>query len=127
MMSNHFTHGFNCGYRLSDIAAHLAAMFDLTEHYRRELEPRELVLRYEDLVTRQEAMTRQLLEHAGLPFEPACLQFHENARYAPTPSYAQVSEKLSDRSIDRHRHYSRELGEVVPVLRPMVAALGYGL
>ncbi len=125
MISNHFTHGFNCGYRLADIGAHLAAMFDLTEHYRRELQPREFVLRYEDLVAGQETMTRQLLEHANLPFDPACLQFHENARYAATPSYAQVAEKLNDRSIDRHRHYSVELGEVVPVLRPMMESLGY--
>lgn len=125
MMSNHFTHGFNCGYRLADIAAQLAAMFDLTAHYGRELEPREFVLRYEDLVTDQEAVTRQLLEHAGLRFDPACLQFHKNARYAPTPSYAQVAEKLNDRSIDRHRHYSVELGEIVPVLRPMIESLGY--
>lgn len=125
MMANHFTHGFNCGYRLADIAAHLAAMFDLTEHYARELETRELVLRYEDLVTAQEDVTRRLLEHAGLPFDQACLRFHENPRYAPTPSYAQVSERLNDRSIGRHRHYSGPLREVAPVLGPVMSALRY--
>lgn len=125
MMSNNFTHGFACGYRLADIAAHLVAMFDLTEHYGRELPRQEFVLRYEDLVNGQEETTRQLLQHIGLPFEEACLHFHENPRYAPTPSYAQISEKLNDRSIGRHRHYSVALEEVASVLRPMVSALGY--
>jgi hypothetical protein len=127
MMANHLTHGFNCAYRLSDIAEHLAAMFELTEHYRRELEPCELVLRYEDLVAGQERITRQVLEHAGLPFDHACLQFHRNARYAPTPSYAQVSEPLHDRSIGRHRRYAAHLREVLPAFRPMLTALGYAI
>ena len=125
MMSNNFTHGFGCGYRLADIAAHLVAMFDLTEHYGRELPGQAFVLRYEDLVAAQEETTRRVLQYTGLPFDEACLHFHENPRYAPTPSYAQVSEKLNDRSIGRHRHYSVALEEVASVLRPMVSALGY--
>jgi hypothetical protein len=125
MMSNNFTHGFGCGYRLADIAAHLVAMFDVTEHYDRELPGQAFVLRYEDLVAAQEETTRRVLQYTGLPFDEACLHFHENPRYAPTPSYAQVSETLNDRSIGRHRHYSVALEEVASVLRPMVSALGY--
>ena len=37
MMANHFTHGFNCGYRIEDIVHHLVAVSDLVEHYRTEL------------------------------------------------------------------------------------------
>jgi tetratricopeptide (TPR) repeat protein len=125
MMSNHFTHGFNCGYQLADIAAHLAATSDLTGHYGRELGSPELVLRYEDIVAAQEATTRRLLEHAGLPFSEDCLHFERNPRYARTPSYSQVAETLNDRSVGRHRHYSAELAEVLPVLQPMASALGY--
>src|SRR5204862_7448092 len=88
MMSNHMTHGFNCGYRIADSAHHLAAVFDLVEHYRRELAPRDFVLRYESLVEDQNGQTARLLDYLGLPFEDACLRFHENPRYAPTPSYA---------------------------------------
>src|SRR5690606_31086117 len=125
MMAHHLTHGFNCAFRLEDVAAHLAAMFALTEHYRRKLEVNELVVRYEDLVAGQEPVTRRMLEHAGLPFDPACLRFHRNTRYARTPSYDQVTEPLHDRSVDRHRHYAAELRAIVPVLEPMLAAWGY--
>lgn len=125
MLSNNMTHGFHCGYRIEDIAHHLAAVHELVEHYARELELHEFVLRYETLVADQEGQTRHLLDYLGLPFETACLQFHENRRYAPTPSYAQVTEKLNDRSIGRHRHYAKQLEPYVPRLQKMMATYGY--
>jgi Tfp pilus assembly protein PilF len=125
MLSTNMTHGFHCGYRIEDISNHLAAVFDLVEHYGRELELNEFVLRYETLVADQAGQTRKLLEYLGLPFEKACLKFHENRRYAPTPSYAQVTEKLNDRSIGRYRHYAQQLKPHVSRLEKMMTAYGY--
>ena len=125
MLSNNMTHGFHCGYRIEDISNHLAAVHDLVEHYGTELELHEFVLRYETLVADQAGQTRKLLDYLGLPFEEACLQFHQNRRYAPTPSYAQVTEKLNDRSIGRHKHYARQLEPNVARLGKMMAAYGY--
>jgi tetratricopeptide (TPR) repeat protein len=125
MMSNNFTHGFNCGYRLADIVTQLVAMSELIEHYRREMPTPELVIRYENLVADQGGTTRQLLGHSDLAFDEACLRFHENRRYAPTPSYVQVSEKLTDRSVGRHRHYAAHLREFLPLLRPVLSAMSY--
>jgi hypothetical protein len=125
MLSNNMTHGFHCGYRIEDISNHLAAVHELVEHYGKELELNELVLRYESLVADQEGQTRRLLDYLGLPFAPACLEFHENRRYAPTPSYAQVTEKLNDRSIGRSKHYAKQLEPYVPRLRKMLATYGY--
>jgi tetratricopeptide (TPR) repeat protein len=125
MLSNNMTHGFHCGYRIEDISNHLAAVHDLVEHYGKELELNELVLRYETLVADQEGQTRKLLDYLGLPFEAACLQFYANRRYAPTPSYAQVTEKLNDRSIGRYQHYARQLEPYLPRLHKVMAAYGY--
>jgi hypothetical protein len=33
-------------------------------------------------------MVRRLLDFIGADFDPACLSFHENPRYARTASYA---------------------------------------
>jgi Tfp pilus assembly protein PilF len=125
MLSNNMTHGFHCGYRIEDIANHLAAVSDLVEHYGRQFELNELVLRYEALVADQAGETRNLLDYLGLPFEEACLQFHENRRYAPTPSYAQVTEKLNERSINRYRHYEQHLRPYVARLEPLMKAHDY--
>ena len=125
VMSNNLTHGFNCGYRIADTVHHLAAVFDLVQHYRRELQISEYALKYETFVAGQREETERLLEYLGVPFEETCLRFHENQRHAPTPSYAQVTEKLNDRSIDRYRHYAQHLQPFLPQLRPIMAAYGY--
>jgi hypothetical protein len=124
MMSHQLNHGFHCGYRLEDTAHYLAAVHGLHEHYRRELEPREFILRYESLVANPRRTVAGLLEHVGLPFDEACLRFHERRAYAPTPSYAQVTEPFTDRSIGRHRPYAAQLEPVRAVLAPLVADWG---
>jgi hypothetical protein len=66
-----------------------------------------------------------VLDFIGEDFDPRCLQFHENRRYARTASYAQVTERLYDRSRFRYRHYRRHLEPVIPTLRPVIERLGY--
>jgi tetratricopeptide (TPR) repeat protein len=125
IMSNNMTHGFACGYRMDDIAHHLASVFALTEHYRSAMELNEFVLQYESLVADQAGQTRKLLEYLGLPFEEACLRFHENPRHAPTPSFAQVTEKIHAGSVNRHGRYAQFLQPYVGRLRPMMDHYGY--
>ena len=125
MLANNMTHGFACAYRIEDIAHHLAGVFDLVEHYSRECNPADFALRYESLIADQSGETRRLLEYLGLPFEDACLRFHENRRYAPTPSYARVAEQLNASSINRHRHYAQHLQPYRPQLAPMMTKYGY--
>jgi len=125
MLANLMNHGFACAYRIEDITHYLAAVFDLTEHYRGVLQAREFVLQYEALVANQESCTRALFEYLELPFEESCLRFHENPRYAPTPSYAQVSERLYDASINRHAHYAKHLQPYARRLEPLMARYGY--
>ena len=66
-----------------------------------------------------------MLDFVGVDFDPGCLVFHENRRYARTASYAQVTEKLYDRSRFRYRHYRAQLEPVIPILQPMIERLGY--
>jgi tetratricopeptide (TPR) repeat protein len=125
--SNLLTHGHYCAYALASAARHYALVIDLVEHYRREMQLNYLRVRYEDIVDDQEATVRQVLEFIGEEFDPACLAFHENRRYARTASYAQVTEKLYDRSRHRYRHYLQQLEPVIPILRPVVERLGYAI
>ncbi|MDB6088907.1 MAG: sulfotransferase [Gammaproteobacteria bacterium] len=125
VLANNMTHGLNCGYRIEDTAHHLAAVFDLVEHYRREFELGDNILQYEALVADQAGQTRKLLDYLGLPFEEACLRFHEHRRHAPTASYAQITEKLNDRSIGRHRHYAQALKPFLSRLDRMMTQCGY--
>ena len=68
---------------------------------------------------------RAMLDFVGEEFDPSCLRFQENRRYARTASYAQVTEKLYDRSRFRYRHYLTHLAPAIPILRPVIERLGY--
>jgi tetratricopeptide (TPR) repeat protein len=123
--SNLLTHGHYCSYALETAAIHYARIAELIEHYKRELNVRYLAVRYEDMVEDQEASIRRALDFIGETFDPRCLAFHENTRYARTASYAQVSEKLYGRSRYRYRHYLEQLQPVIPILAPAMQRLGY--
>ena len=125
--ANHMTHGFHCASDLPSIARHYRLTADLVEHYRREAAPNYLAVRYEDLIDDQETWVRRMLAFIGAPYDEHCLSFHENRRYARTASYAQVAEKLHDRSRYRHRAYREQLAPVVPILEPVIRRLGYEL
>jgi hypothetical protein len=98
---------------------------DLVHHFRSEMALRYLPIRYEEMVVDQEATVRAMLDFIGEPFDPRCLEFHENRRYARTASYAQVTEKLYDRSRFRYRNYRKHLEPAIPILQPVIDRLGY--
>ena len=79
----------------------------------------------EKLQADQETKVREIMSFVGVPFDKRCLNFHENTRYARTASYAQVTEKLYDRSRYRYRNYLKQLAPVIPILEPMIFSLGY--
>jgi Tfp pilus assembly protein PilF len=125
VFSNLLTHGYYCSYALESVARHVALIADLVEHYKTEMKLRYLAIRYEDIVDHQEASIRKILEFVGEDFDPHCLAFHENRRYARTASYAQVSERLYSRSRFRYLNYLPHLQPVIPILQPVIERLGY--
>ncbi len=125
--SNHLTHGYFCAAQMESIAAHYNLVADLVQHYRQNLKMRYLPVRYEEMVSDQEAQVRKILDFIGVEFDPRCLSFERNTRYARTASYAQVTEKLYDRSRYRYRPYMKHLAPVLQSLRPVIERLGYGV
>lgn len=49
-----------------------------------------MTLSYEELTADPEVKARELVAFCGLPWEPACLKFHENKRQVSTASVSQV-------------------------------------
>jgi len=76
-----------------------------------------LHLRYEHLVREPEMHIRGLLAHCGLPFEPACLAFHETKRPVRTASAEQVRQPLYASGVGYWKHFESELA-------PLRCALG---
>lgn len=77
------------------------------------------VVSYERLVTDFEPGVRSLLDFCGLSFEPACLDFHENAGPVATASAAQVRQPLYTSALARWKRYRPALD---PAIRLLVEA-----
>jgi hypothetical protein len=71
---------------------------------------------YEDIVTDFEPNVRALLDFCGLPFEQACLDFHENAGPVATASAAQVRQPLYTSALARWKRYRPALDPAIDVL-----------
>jgi tetratricopeptide (TPR) repeat protein len=91
--------------------------FDRTVAHWQSLYPAHLyVHEYEALLEDPEAAIRKLLDACGLPFEEACLRFHENAREVRSPSATQVRRPLT-----KDTAHARRYG---PLLDPLRRVLG---
>jgi tetratricopeptide (TPR) repeat protein len=104
-------------YDLKDCASQYLEQKRLTAHWTQALPLQMLTMRYEDLVDDLEGNSRRLIEFLGLPWEPACLEFHKTDRAVATASFWQVRQPLYNRSVGRWRHYERHLGLLFDCLK----------
>ena len=88
----------------------------LMASWRRQLPGRILEIDYEYLVDNQEAATRLLLEHCGLPWDESCLRFEDNAAPVATASAVQVREPMYRSAVHRWKRYERELQPLLQLL-----------
>lgn len=72
----------------------------------------------ERLIENPEGEVRRMLDYLGLPFDPACLEFHKNQRAVRTPSAEQVRKPINREGVDYWRHYEPWLGELKQALGP---------
>jgi tetratricopeptide (TPR) repeat protein len=94
------------------------------------LRPCSYELQYERLATDFPAEVRKLSAFLELPWDDAMLVPGNHARakgFINTPSYAQVTQPVSDRSVGRWRHYQHHFSGVSAILEPWALRWGYSL
>jgi hypothetical protein len=77
-------------------------------------------MQYEEVVADIESEVTRLLDHCGLDFESACLEFHKTERAVRTASSEQVRQPLYNDAVEQWRHFESHLG-------PLVDALGFDI
>ena len=108
---------YNYAYTLEDTARYVAQFDRMVRHFEHVLPPeRFTVVHYERVVTDLETEARRLLDFCGLPFEPQCLAFHENAAPVATASSAQVREPLYTTALGRWKRYEAGLKPALDIL-----------
>lgn len=104
---------------------------DAFEHWFHHMEvfaPRVLEWRYESVVSRFDDHLVRLGEFLQMEDSAPMARFAEHARakgYISTPSYAQVTEGIHRKAVNRWHAYRDKFEPVLPILRPIMGRLGY--
>ncbi len=107
---------YNYAYDLLETGRYYAAFDSLTAHWRAGLPKNYLEVRYEDVVDHTEREARRLVEFCELPWDARCLAFQDNAAPVATASSVQVRQPIYRTSVERWRHYERELAPLRALL-----------
>ncbi|HEX7944911.1 MAG TPA: sulfotransferase, partial [Phenylobacterium sp.] len=113
----HFARGQAFSYDLADIGRYYRDYVSLMAAYDEAAPGAAHRVVYERLVENTEGEVRRLLAALGLPFEPACLEFYNNARAVRTASSEQVRQPIFTDAVEHWKNYQ-------PWLAPLVDALG---
>ncbi|MEA3010727.1 MAG: hypothetical protein QOJ91_2419 [Sphingomonadales bacterium] len=118
----HYARGQGFSYSLADIGRYYSDYVRLTAHFDRVFPGAVHRVVHERLIDEPEREIRALLDALGLPFDPACLRFHENKRAVRTASSEQVRRPINREGVGQWRAYERWLGPLKEALGPVLEA-----
>lgn len=116
----HFARGQGFSYSLDFMGRYYANYVRLMDHVDAVLPGAVYRVDYEAMIEHTEVGVRSLLAALDLPFDPACLRFHETERAVRTASSEQVRRPIYREGLDQWQRYG-------PFLAPLRAALGNNL
>jgi uncharacterized protein HemY len=114
-----FADAYLHSYEQGEMARHHIRYRQLMQVWRERFPGQIFDISYEDTARDVEPNARALLEYLELPWEQACLDFHQQDGAVSTASAVQVREPAHTRSIGRWRRYESQL-------QPMMNELSAG-
>lgn len=94
---------------LSDLGFYYQTYEKLMTHWRSALDLPMFEIQYENLVTDPDTWIPRLVEFCGVEWDDQCMRFHETQRTVNTPSNEQVRIPMYSRSVERWRHFEKQL------------------
>jgi hypothetical protein len=111
VFSKRFGTGQRFSYDLWELGRYYRSYQETMDFWRNRLpQGTMLEVSYEDLVQEPEPQIQSLLDHVGLEWDPACLDFHQQAGAVQTASNVQVRQPLYRTSVKRWQRYEAFLG-----------------
>lgn len=111
-----FADAYLHSYEQGEMARHHVRYHHLMALWRERFPGRLFDIRYEDTAGAVEPNARALLEYLELPWEDACLGFHQQDSAVTTASAVQVREPAHTRSIGHWRRYAQQLTPMQQIL-----------
>ena len=107
----HFEAAHGYANDLDDIAHYYRQYRRLMQHWHATVPAGSILdVPYEELVEDQELWSRKMVDFVGMPWDPQCLDFHQNDRTVGTVSNWQVRQKINKSSVQRWRNYENLVG-----------------
>jgi len=113
----HFFPELKCSFELTELGRYYLDYQRLMSHWHNLFPGEILNVQYEELVMDQETISRQLIDYLGLEWDEKCLDFHNNKRDVRTSSNIQVRQPMYKNSMNRWKHYERQLQPLIEVLQ----------
>jgi predicted Zn-dependent protease len=120
IFKQNFARGQTFGYRLETLGMYYRSYVELMAHWDEVLPGRVHRVIYENMVDDAPGQIRSLLDHCGLDFEPACIDFYKNDRVVRTASAEQVRQPIYTSAKEHWRQFEK-------ALLPLDTALGKAL
>jgi len=111
-----FAEGQEFTYGLKEMGRYYSDYVELMDHWDRVLPGKVLRVSHEDVLDDLEGQTRRMLDYLGLPFEQACLHFHQTERAVRTASSEQVRKPINRSGQDAWKPFDPWLDELRDVL-----------
>jgi hypothetical protein len=112
----YFASGNTFSYDLADCGHRYVQVERLLKHWQQVLPLPMFTMQYEELVADLPGQSRRLIDFLGLPWDPACLQFHRTERAVITASGWQVRRPIYNDAVGRWRNYAKHLKPLLDVL-----------
>lgn len=104
---------------MTDLGMVYAMYCQLMDHWHRVLPQGKILdVVYEDIVEDMEMQARQVIDYLGLPWNDACLKFHESKKVVKTASLQQVRQPIYKSSMESWKRYEKHIGPLAKALGP---------
>lgn len=115
-----FARGQSFTYDVDDLGYYYLEYRRMMDHWHAVLPGRVLDVRYEDVVANLEREVHRMLAYCGLPWDDACLDFHNTKRAIRTASSEQVRTPLYSDAVGYWTRFGNTLTPLKEILEPLL-------
>ena len=115
MFKQPFTWAYKFSYSLQDLEKYYRAFHRLRLQWQSVLRDRMFSIKYEDLVTDPETLTKSLCDYLGVQYQQEMLTFYEADQTSMTASSVQVRSGINSNSVGSWRKVAQELESIKPL------------
>ena len=109
IFKTHLLSGHGYANNMAELGQYYRMYLELMNYWRDTLPGFIYDQSYEDLVRSQQEQVSKLLQHCGLDWDDACLDFHKTRRKIATTSNAQVRRPIYNDSVQLWKRYEKQL------------------